>query len=228
MKQLKRCSKCEKEKPVDEFSKRKLAKDGHNCWCKTCAKDYAKIYCQKNKEKLREYHKKWYMDNKDRIIEREDKVRKKEYLKEYYKKNKNKLRDYNKKYREKNKKYLSDKSKRYNRARRKSDPIYKLKGNVRTSITMSFHRMGTIKTSQCEKILGCNINEFVTYLKQSWLMEYGTEWVGQPCHIDHIIPLATAKTEDDVVRLCHYSNLRLITPEDNMKKSNNLIGKEEM
>lgn len=26
--------------------------------------------------------------------------------------------------------------------------------------------------------------------------------------IDHIIPLTTAKTEDDVIRLSHYTNLR--------------------
>lgn len=50
----------------------------------------------------------------------------------------------------------------------------------------------------------------------------GVEWIGQPCHIDHIIPLATAHTVEDVYRLCHYTNLRLLTPEDNMDKSDSL------
>ena len=37
-------------------------------------------------------------------------------------------------------------------------------------------------------------------------------------HIDHIIPLATAKTEEDVIKLCHYTNLQLLKAKDNLKK----------
>jgi len=41
-------------------------------------------------------------------------------------------------------------------------------------------------------------------------------------HIDHIIPLSTAITEEDVIRLCHYTNLQPLWAEDNLKKSNKL------
>lgn len=37
-------------------------------------------------------------------------------------------------------------------------------------------------------------------------------------HIDHKIPLATAKSKEDIIKLCHYTNLQLLTAEDNMKK----------
>jgi hypothetical protein len=47
----------------------------------------------------------------------------------------------------------------------------------------------------------------------SW-ENYGTHgW-----HIDHIIPLASAHTKEDVYRLWHYSNLRPLWAEDNWKK----------
>jgi hypothetical protein len=41
--------------------------------------------------------------------------------------------------------------------------------------------------------------------------------------IDHIIPITTAKTEDDVYRLNHYTNLQPLWAEDNMKKGDKLL-----
>ena len=57
------------------------------------------------------------------------------------------------------------------------------------------------------------------YLLETFKNRYGYEWNGvEPVHIDHIIPLATAKTENDVVKLCYYTNLQLLKAEDNLKK----------
>lgn len=75
-------------------------------------------------------------------------------------------------------------------------------------------------------MLGCKMDEFTTYLKQTWFNKYHTEWNGQPCHIDHIIPLATARTPEDIKRLCHYTNLRLLTPKDNMAKGDKILKEE--
>ena len=37
-------------------------------------------------------------------------------------------------------------------------------------------------------------------------------------HIDHITPLSSAKTEDDVHKLCHYTNLQPLWCNENYKK----------
>jgi len=37
------------------------------------------------------------------------------------------------------------------------------------------------------------------------------------CQMDH--PLSSGKTEEDLIRLCHYTNLQLLTAFDNLKKS---------
>ena len=42
-------------------------------------------------------------------------------------------------------------------------------------------------------------------------------------HIDHIIPLSSANSEDDIYKLCHYTNLQPLWAEDNLKKSNKIL-----
>jgi hypothetical protein len=48
--------------------------------------------------------------------------------------------------------------------------------------------------------------------------ENRNEW-----HIDHIVPLSSAKTEDEVYGLCHYTNLQPLWAKDNLQKSNKLL-----
>jgi hypothetical protein len=42
-------------------------------------------------------------------------------------------------------------------------------------------------------------------------------------HIDHVIPLSSAKTEEEVYKLCHYTNLQPLWAEDNLKKGSKII-----
>jgi hypothetical protein len=41
-------------------------------------------------------------------------------------------------------------------------------------------------------------------------------------HIDHIIPISSAKTSEAIIILSNYKNLQPMWAEDNLKKSNNL------
>lgn len=103
--------------------------------------------------------------------------------------------------------------------RKQNDPVFKLKSQARNAIYQSFARTGNVKSRRCEDITGLSIDLLYAYLIGTYKDNYGTEWDGsEPVHIDHIIPLATAKTEEDVIRLCHYTNLQLLTAKDNLKK----------
>lgn len=80
------CKKCGIEKPINEFGKESSKKDGIRPWCKSCAIQAAnnwrinnpekaretdrKAYEKINKEKKREYGKKWYHENIEKIKEK--------------------------------------------------------------------------------------------------------------------------------------------------------------
>lgn len=42
-------------------------------------------------------------------------------------------------------------------------------------------------------------------------------------HIDHIIPLASASTEEELLALCHYTNLQPLWAFDNLSKGAKII-----
>ena len=80
-----------------------------------------------------------------------------------------------------------------------------------------------MKSKKTEKILGCNFEDFHNYLLQTFRDNYGYEYnFKEEVHIDHIIPLVTAKTEDEVTKLNHYTNLQLLKAKDNMEKRDKL------
>lgn len=230
---LKKCSRCGKEKPSEYFYKEKRAKDGHTSACKRCIlsrqSEYAKKnklkisirqkqYRNSNKEKLKEYKKNYYKEN------RED-IRKKHA--EYYKDNSNKIKESVARYRNslstENKTELRLKKQKRRLLKYNTDPIFKMKCRIRYIVWASFNRRGYIKQSSSSDITGCSLDDLRKYLLATWEKNYGKPWNGEEYHIDHIIPLATARTEEDVIRLCHYTNLQLLTPEDNLKKYNKII-----
>lgn len=204
-------------------------------------KDYQKIYRESHKEEIkqkqREYYlknadkikaktRKYYLENKKHILERECNYRKEHkqeianYKKEYAIKNKDKIKEYKHNYNIKNREKLSEKSKNYQRERRLNDKIHKFKMQTRHLIWLSFNKKGKYKSKKTEQILGCDLEFFVNYLLETYKNNYGVEWDEiEKVHIDHKKPLATAQTEEDIIKLCHYTNLQLLKAKDNLHKS---------
>lgn len=221
---MKNCSKCKLKKDFILFSKNKSQYDGYNNYCKECDKiRKIKRYSFK-KEEIKEKSKNYYNENKD-IVAFKNKIWRNEnkdliriLSKNYYEKNKEKIKKDKKEYYKNNKvKYNI-----YSKKRRDNDVLYKYRCNVRTLIRHSFKRGENKKfkkTYSTEKILGCNINFFISYLESKFtegmtIKNHG-EW-----HIDHIIPISIAKTEEDIIKLCHYTNFQPLWAKENIIKSN--------
>lgn len=140
-----------------------------------------------------------------------------------------------KNYREKNKEYFlqyrqnnKERKTELNRInqsqRKKTDPLFKLRVSIRTNIKNTFKR-GTNqfrKHARTETILGCTIEEFIKYIESKFtigmtLSNHG-EW-----HLDHIYPVSLATTEEEIVRLNHYTNFQPLWAEDNISKGKKIL-----
>ena len=129
---------------------------------------------------------------------------------------------YAREYRKTHKEQDREWRKKYVENRKKTDAFFNFKTNLSAEIYRMFRRapkQRSVKNCKLAKILGISGKEFYEYLLKTFSDRYGREWDGvEKVHIDHIIPLVTAKTEEDIIKLNHYTNLQLLTPEDNMAK----------
>lgn len=77
-----------------------------------------------------------------------------------------------------------------------------------------------------QELIGCDWSFLNNYLLKTFQQRYEIEYDSSvhSVHIDHIQPLSSAKTEEDVRKLCHYSNLQLLLAEDNWRESNKQEG----
>ena len=78
------------------------------------------------------------------------------------------------------------------------------------------------KKSKTAEIVGCSWEQLRLYIESQFIE--GMSWENRDLwHIDHIIPLSSAKTVGDLEKLCHYTNLRPLWASDNMSKGAKLV-----
>jgi len=226
------CSKCKENKNICEFGKLKSSKDGYRYFCKKCRNNIEKTYEGDN---VLERKKKWRNNNKEKIKNhyQETKQTILDYQKKYREENLGKIKERKKKYYNINKKEILDKNKIYRKntknirniyesKKKKNDPIYSLLCGMRSRLCNYLKMCGITKKNKTFDIVGCSPEFLKEHLEtqftdgMSW--DNRSEW-----HIDHIIPLSSAKTEDELYKLCHYENLQPLWAEDNLKKSNKIL-----
>jgi hypothetical protein len=211
---MKFCKYCHQEKPLDAFSLNKNAKDGRQNRCKQC-------FCVYMKNRIAE--KSGEINAKRRIQYAEQIEKKRAQTRVSYEKHKEKRLAYVKEYnsRLENKIRRREIMKAWKKRKYESDHLFALKYRISSLFRMALKVRGYGKTTQVAKILGCTWEELATHIERQFLP--GMTWLNRgEWHIDHIIPLAVAKSEDDVVKLNHYTNLRPLWAKDNLLKSDKL------
>lgn len=197
---LKICTKCGKAKDILKFGENAGRKDGKQESCRECKALTDKFDRANNPGKSSEKSKKYYILNRESIIAR---------TKQYSIDNADSIRQKNKEYFQLNKERWNQ----YGKDRAKIDPVYRMKVHMRKVLIKALN--GTSKSKKTEDILGCSYSEFKEYIEdqfENWMTwdnkglyngDFNYGW-----DLDHIVPLCTAKSPEDVVSLNHYTNLR--------------------
>ena len=188
------------------FYERKDVGDGFRKECIECHLRQKGKYLKQHRQERRDYMKQYRLDNPD-------------MMKRWIENNYSRYLWLSKKWKMEH----PDKAKihKKNNSKKKllHDPKFRLKANIRRLISMSLKNKGYPKKSKTCEILGISIDGFISHIESQFTD--GMSWENKGSwEIDHIIPISLGKTEQDIIRLNHYSNLRPLGKKDNRDKSN--------
>ena len=190
----KTCIKCEIEKDLSEFYKRKESADGYRNDCKKCNNQQSHKYYINNAEHVKICQKQYKIDNAEHI-----KISRKQY----------KIDN-------------AEKINKYQKEKRQNDPIYKK--NLNLSSLLSRCLSYNYKTSKLEQYLGCKLDFLRKWLAYTADEDFDWCKYGSIYQVDHCIPRSFYSHENEQqIRQCwHWRNLRLIKKQENNLKQNKL------
>lgn len=231
------CSKCKIEYTIDNFHLRK-SNGNYRSHCNFCLREYrnnkyelnkkeektkGKLYRDNNKNILSQRRKESYLTNKDSILCSQKKYREqnpekvKQSQKNYKEKNREIILLQRQEWRKNNPTYVLD--------RKKIDPVFKVSVNMRSRIRIFMKKNSHItKRDKTFGYVGCRPEQLKEHLEKQFVngMNWGNYGI-RGWHVDHIIPLSSAKTDEEVYKLCHYTNLQPLWAKDNISKGNKTI-----
>jgi hypothetical protein len=190
------CSNCKEDKYICDFNKDKSKKDGLRTICRECVKIKNEKYRKKDPIKYKEHQKKYRDSNKEN-----ESIR----FSIWRNNNRDKVNLY---------------SVEYEKTRKFMDPVFRLRRLTKNRIYSFLKTKNMTKQNRTFDIVGCTPEFLKEYIENQFTEGMSWGLMGRYIHIDHIIPLSSAKTEEEVYKLCHYTNLQPLWAEDNLKKSN--------
>ena len=195
MSELKKCTVCKDYKNKSLFGKDRTRGDGLNCKCKECQSAVGKTHYKKYKEK---------------ILKR---------TREYGEKHKERRAITSKAYELRNKERRLKQRRIRDKKRKLNDPLYRLMKRLRNLTYNSLKRKGYSKKTRTYEIIGLSKEDLLIYLNNN---KYGFRFEDGIYDLDHIIAVMTAESEEEIIKLCHYTNLQLLPSEYNRNiKSDN-------
>ena len=216
---MKTCSICKIERRDEMFPFREKKIGLRRGTCKICRstkpmtaeqKERYKIYREQNKEKIRERQRAWELENREWCN-----LKKREWAE----KNKDRVIE------QRNRHYQENKDKRSesDKIKRMTDPLHDMKIRVRNRINVAIKRgKFSGKTNGTLEIIGCSWDDLKIFIESKFTE--GMTWENRgKWHIDHIIPLSSAKTIEEMIQLCHYSNLQPLWANDNISKGAKIL-----
>jgi hypothetical protein len=206
-------------------NKEKHTRNG-KLWRKLHQKELKEYYLR-NRDRQKIQDKKRYDRKRDEILKQK---------KEYFQKNKKSLLEKSRKYNELHKEELSEsrkvyyknnreeigrRNRIYHKKRIKIDPLYRLITNVRRRLNIHLKTKNLIKQYKFAQYIGCSSGYLQKHIECQFKKDMSWKNYGK-WHIDHITPLSSAKTEEEIYKLCHYTNLQPLWWRENIIKGNKI------
>jgi len=109
-----------------------------------------------------------------------------------------------------------------------NDYVFKISVNIRNSINQAFKIHSFKSNSKARELLDCDWDAFKKHLESQFTEGMTWELMGKEIHIDHIIPLSSAQTKEELEKLCHYTNLQPLWAKYNLMKNGKILSEEEL
>ncbi|MFZ4411509.1 MAG: hypothetical protein ACOYOV_00400 [Bacteroidales bacterium] len=191
---MKTCRLCHQDKDISEFKIRTDTKKPRS-ECRICCNLKYKILNKNRQDKQKEYGKQYYQEHKEEI---------KASTNQYRADNKESIREYKRK---------------YQTHRRNTDPVFAMKARIRSRIKAALTYRFWKKTTKFNEYIGCSNEEFKAHIESHFTE--GMSWSNRSLwHLDHKMPLDYAKTEEEMMELCHFLNLQPLWGAENCSKNN--------
>jgi hypothetical protein len=204
MVESKACSTCRQVKAAAAFYRRPGSSTGLTSQCRECVSVRNRL----NQDRKRAY-------NKTYVAQRREELREKQ--RQYHAANRDERNAKHREYAKANAARIQRQNQDWKNAKFRTDPLFALKLRIKNRVKAAFRKAGYRAGTQTQQILGCSYEQFKCHLESHF--QPGMSWANRgEWHIDHHVPLASAKTADDLLALNRYTNLRPLWALDNIKK----------
>lgn len=120
---------------------------------------------------------------------------------------------------------IREQENRLRRKKRAENPVFAMSCRMRRALAHAISARKIDKSNTSASTVGLSWKDFTDYIGSRFLP--GMTWDNRAeWEIDHIVPQACAKTEQDVIDLNHYLNLRPLWKQDNLLKSDSMPPRE--
>ena len=213
---MKTCIKCNETKDLSRFEIHS-GTGNHRNTCRDCKNRKAKSISNPVSKELKECFickkikpAKEFFKCKTRVdgLDSSCKECRQPRTKDYYQRNSERIKANTKQYYIDNYDEVKKQRSEYVKRKIRTDPLYKLKRNLRNRLYYALKKKSWKKNTHFAQYIGCALEDLKAHIQNQFKDDMTWDNYGQIWDIDHIVPLTYAKNDEEMYKLCHYTNLQ--------------------
>lgn len=115
----------------------------------------------------------------------------------------------------------TEQRRKYKKHKYNTDIMQRLRERTRTRLYNFFKFKEKTKSKTTLELIGCEWDVLKEHIEKQFVD--GMSWDRiKEIHVDHFVPLTSAKNEEELIKLCNYKNLRPMWAIDNLRKGSKI------